>query len=116
MRDWRSQETPSPQPVVSGHSVNVLQQRVRQTRNAKEQFLKQGPGSLAMDKEEEVAEQTPCPIVFGELQLGVMRRRKEEEREEKERREEEEKAGQEERGSSNSSSGASSTPGSATKN
>ena len=25
-----------------------------QTRNAKEQFLKQGPGSLAMDKEEEV--------------------------------------------------------------
>ena len=42
--------------------------------------------------------ETSCPIVFGEVQLGVMRRRKEEERAEKERREEE-------RSSTNSSSG-----------
>ena len=55
----------------------------------------QGPGSLAMDKEDinQVGDQfshlirhvndqgggdAPCPIVFGELQLGVRRRRKEE--------------------------------------
>ena len=48
--------------------------------------------------------ETSCPIVFGEVQLGVMRRRKEEERAEKERREEE-RAGEEERSSTNSSSG-----------
>ena len=94
-----------------------------QTRSAKEQFLKQGPGSLAMDKEEvndflvnpnvsrtifhpylqydmlmgvhqQAVGETSCPIVFGEVKLGVMRRRKEEEG-----------AGEEERSSTNSSSG-----------
>ena len=109
-----------------------------QTRSAKEQFLKQGPGSLAMDKEEvnddvdhgfrglsgsisiaaflvnlsgtifhpylqydmfigvnqQAVGETSCPIVFGEVKLGVMRRRKEEEG-----------AAEEERSSTNSSSG-----------
>ena len=69
----------------------------------------QGPGSLAMDKEDinQVGDQfshlirhvndqgggdVPCPIVFGELQLGVRRRRKEEgEEEESQVAEEEEK-------------------------
>ena len=58
--------------------------------------------------------ETSCPIVFGEVQLGVRRRKKEEEEEEwgladKERaeqeRREEERAGEEERSSTNSSSG-----------
>ena len=57
--------------------------------------------------------ETSCPIVFGEVQLGVRRRKEEEEEEEgfadkeradKERREEE-RAGEEERSSTNSSSG-----------
>ena len=55
--------------------------------------------------------ETSCPIVFGEVQLGVRRRRKEEEEEEgladKERSEKErrgeERAGEEERSSTNSS-------------
>ena len=56
--------------------------------------------------------ETSCPIVFGEVQLGVRRRRKEEEEKEggladKERaemeRREEERAGEEERSSTNSS-------------
>ena len=54
--------------------------------------------------------ETSCPILFGEVQLGVRRRRKEEEEEEeggladadKEMREEE-RAGEEERISTNSS-------------
>ena len=91
----------------------------------------QGPGSLAMDKEDinQVGDQfshlirhvndqgggdAPCPIVFGELQLGVRKRRKEEEGEEEESQvaDEEEKEerevgkgsqGEEERRSSNNS-------------
>ena len=87
----------------------------------------QGPGSLAMDKEDinQVGDQfshlirhvndqgggdAPCPIVFGELQLGVRRRRKEEgEEEESQVADEEEKEerevgkGEEERRSSNNS-------------
>ena len=73
----------------------------------------QGPGSLAMDKEDinQVGDQfshlirhiddqgggdSPCPIVFGELQLGVRRRRKEEgEEEESQVADEEEKEGRE---------------------
>ena len=68
----------------------------------------QGPGSLAMDKEDinQVGDQfshlirhvndqgggdAPCPIVFGELQLGVRRRRKEEGEEESQVADEEEK-------------------------
>ena len=43
---------------------------------------------------QEAVGETSCPIVFGEVKLGVMRRRKEEE-----------KAGEEERSSTNSSSG-----------
>ena len=67
----------------------------------------QGPGSLAMDKEDinQVGDQfshlirhvndqgggdAPCPIVFGELQLGVRRRRKEEGEEESQVADEEE--------------------------
>ena len=67
----------------------------------------QGPGSLAMDKEDinQVGDQfshlirhvndqgggdVPCPIVFGELQLGVRRRRKEEGEEESQVADEEE--------------------------
>jgi len=75
----------------------------------------QGPGSLAMDKEDinQGGGDVPCPIVFGELQLGVRRRRKEEgEEEESQVAEEEEKEerevgkgsqGEEERRSSNNS-------------
>ena len=68
----------------------------------------QGPGSLAMDKEDinQVGNQfshlirhiddqeggdVPCPIVFGELQLGVRRRRKEEGEEEESQVADEEK-------------------------